>query len=54
MKRRPAANASREASLANRPELLLPPAEREGRDVAAFARMGAEAVAQRLGLRPRD
>lgn len=43
-----------DATLANRPELLLPPSEREGRDVAAFARMGAEAVAQRLGLRPRD
>lgn len=42
-----------DATLANRPELLLPPSEREGRDVATFARMGAQAVAQRLGLRPR-
>ncbi|MBD5646891.1 MAG: pyridoxal-phosphate dependent enzyme [Desulfovibrio sp.] len=41
-------------ALANRPELLLPPKEREGRDVASFARLGAEAVAKRLGLRPRD
>ncbi len=38
-------------SLANRPELLLPESARQGRDVAEFARMGAEAVAQRLGLK---
>ncbi|MBD5416648.1 MAG: pyridoxal-phosphate dependent enzyme [Desulfovibrio sp.] len=41
-------------ALANRPELLLQPKEREGRDTSSFARLGAEAVAKRLGLRPRD
>ena len=36
--------------LANAPELLLPQEAREGRDVAEFARLGAEAVVKRLGL----
>ena len=38
-------------SLANRPELLLPESARRGRNVAEFARMGAEAVVERLGLK---
>ena len=38
-------------SLANRPELLLPESARQGRDVAEFARLGAEAVVERLGLK---
>lgn len=42
-----------DTSLANRPELLLPQDARTGRDVAKFARMGAEAVVRRLGLNPR-
>ncbi len=37
-------------SLANRPELLLPASEREGRAVDEFARIGARAVAERLHL----
>ena len=32
------------------PELLLPESAREGKDVATFARMGADAVVARLGL----
>ena len=39
-----------DSALANAPELLLPPAAREGLDVAEFARLGAEAVVRRLGL----
>ena len=38
-------------SLANRPELLLPESARQGRDMAEFARLGAEAVVERLGLK---
>lgn len=38
-------------TLANRPELLLPVEARSGKDVAAFASMGAEAVAARLDLK---
>lgn len=38
-------------SLANRPELLLPESARQGRGVAEFARLGAEAVVERLGLK---
>lgn len=37
-------------SLANKPELLLPESARKGREVAEFARMGADAVAERLSL----
>jgi len=37
-------------SLANKPELLLPESARQGREVAEFARMGADAVAGRLSL----
>jgi len=37
-------------SLANKPELLLPESARKGREVAEFARMGADAVADRLSL----
>ena len=37
-------------SLANRPELLLPESARQGVDVTAFARLGADAVVKRLGL----
>ena len=37
-------------SLANKPELLLPESARKGRKVAEFARMGADAVADRLSL----
>ena len=37
-------------SLANKPELLLPESARQGREVAEFARMGADAVADRLSL----
>ena len=37
-------------SLANKPELLLPESARTGREVAEFARMGADAVAERLSL----
>lgn len=37
--------------LVNRPEMLLPEEARAGRDVAEFVRMGAEAVAARLGLK---
>ncbi len=37
--------------LANRPELLLPVESRAGRDVADFARMGADAVVKRLNLK---
>ena len=37
-------------SLANKPELLLPESARQGREVAEFARMGADAVANRLSL----
>ena len=40
-------------SLARQPELLLADTEREGLDAAAFARLGAERVATRLGLKPR-
>ncbi len=39
-----------DSSLANRPELLLPVSEREGRPVDEFARIGAKAVAERLHL----
>lgn len=42
---------SPDTSLANRPELVLPEDAREGRDVAAYASMAAEAVASRLGLK---
>lgn len=38
-------------SLANRPELLLPESARQGRDTAEFARLGAEAVVNRLALK---
>jgi len=37
-------------SLANKPELLLPESARKGREVAEFARMGADAVVERLSL----
>ena len=37
-------------SLANKPELLLHESARKGREVAEFARMGADAVAERLSL----
>ena len=37
-------------SLANAPELLLPEDARAGRDVAEFARLGADAVVNRLSL----
>ncbi len=40
-------------SLANQPELLLPTDARAGKDVAEFARMGADAVAARLSLQRR-
>ena len=33
-----------QAELSNKPELLLPESAREGKDVATFARMGADAV----------
>ena len=36
--------------LANKPELLLPESARKGREVAEFARMGADAVVERLSL----
>ena len=36
--------------LSNKPELLLPESAREGKDVATFARLGADAVVARLGL----
>ena len=39
-----------QAELSNKPELLLPESAREGKDVATFARMGADAVVARLGL----
>ena len=39
-----------QAGLSNKPELLLPESAREGKDVATFARMGADAVVARLGL----
>lgn len=39
-----------DASLANMPELLLPEDARAGKEVAEFAREGAEAVVRRLGL----
>ena len=38
------------AGLSNKPELLLPESAREGKDVATFARLGADAVVARLGL----
>lgn len=41
------------SALANQPELLLTASERKGLDAAAFARLGADCVAKRLGLRPR-
>ena len=37
-------------ALANAPELLLPEDARSGKDVAEFARLGADAVVKRLGL----
>ncbi|MDD4700614.1 MAG: threonine synthase, partial [Desulfovibrio sp.] len=37
-------------SLANLPELLLPQSARDGREVAEFASMGADAVVRRLNL----
>ncbi|MCI7568394.1 MAG: threonine synthase, partial [Desulfovibrio sp.] len=37
--------------LSNKPVLLLPEDAREGKDVAEYARLGAEAVVARLGLR---
>ncbi len=37
-------------ALANAPELLLPEDARGGKDVAEFARLGADAVVKRLGL----
>lgn len=40
-----------DTTLANRPELLLPESARQGRDVAEFAQLGAEAVARRLQLK---
>lgn len=42
-----------DSTLANVPELLLPETARKGKDVAAFAREGAEAVVRRLGLQPK-
>ena len=39
-----------QAELSNKPELLLPESAREGKDVAPFALMGADAVVARLGL----
>ena len=47
----PAYGVTPDPSLANRPELLLPESARQGRDADDFARMGAEAVVRRLGLR---
>lgn len=38
-------------TLANKPELLLPESARKGRDVAEFASMGADAVAERLSCK---
>ena len=46
----PAYEVQPDVRLANAPELLLPQEAREGRDVAEFARLGAEAVVKRLGL----
>ena len=46
----PEYGVSPDKSLANQPELLLPQSAREGRDVAEFASLGAEAVVQRLKL----
>ena len=46
----PAYEVRPDVRLANAPELLLPQEAREGRDVAEFARLGAEAVVRRLGL----
>ncbi|MBQ7456915.1 MAG: threonine synthase [Desulfovibrio sp.] len=40
--------------LKNKPELLLDPAEREGRDISSYAAMAAEAVVARLGLSKRS
>lgn len=40
--------------LANQPELLLAEDVRKGKDVATFARLGAEAVVARLGLKPKN
>ncbi|MCR5813582.1 MAG: threonine synthase [Desulfovibrio sp.] len=40
-------------ALANQPELLLPEEVRKDKDVATFARLGAEAVVARLGLTPK-
>lgn len=39
-----------EPGLANRPELLLPEEARQGKEVVEFARLGAEAVVERLKL----
>lgn len=41
-------------ALANQPELLLAEDVRKGKDVATFARLGAEAVVARLGLKPKN
>ena len=46
----PAYEVQPDVRLANAPELLLPQEAREGRDVAEFARLGAEAVVKQLGL----
>ena len=40
--------------LANQPELLLAEDVRKGKDVATFARLGAEAVVARLGLKSKN
>ncbi|MCR4667142.1 MAG: threonine synthase [Desulfovibrio sp.] len=46
----PAYDVVADASLANEPVLLLPPNAREGKDIQTFAKMGADAVASKLGL----
>lgn len=46
----PAYGVTPDKSLANRPELLLPEAERQDCSLEDFTRKGAAAVVRRLGL----
>ncbi|MBQ9452431.1 MAG: threonine synthase [Desulfovibrio sp.] len=50
----PEYNVTPDTNLANKPELLLPESARQGKDVATFTRMGAEAVVARLGLQKKE